>query len=181
MRKVQSINSVTGVRLVSNDGKLPHLVILDGSFTGGSSSNTAVQIDAGFLFSRNIQVQGYGSAVKKQSTIVRTASIDEYISSEITTYSASRVRSTAIKSMNLPIEEYPVVPWISDFSQWANVNNYPGSSAAEKMQNAMNSGKKVVYCPDNEYTIGSTVNIPSTVEQVIGSNSRLSGAGRCSM
>ncbi len=177
MRKVQSMNSVNGVRLVGNGSKLPHLVVVDGSFTGGNNSNTAVQIDAGFLYSRNINVQGYGSAVRKQSNTVWNGSIDEYVSEAITTYSPSRVRSTVIKSMNLPIEEYPIVPWISDFSQWANVNNYPGRTTAEKIQNAANSGKKVVYFPNNEYTIGSTVNIPASVEQIIGSCAYLSGSG----
>ncbi|MGF1585058.1 MAG: glycosyl hydrolase family 28-related protein [Bacteroidales bacterium] len=177
MRKVESTNSVNATRLVGNGSKLPHLVIVDGSFAGGDSSNTAILIDAGFLYSRNINVQGYGSAVRKQSTIVRTGSIDEYVSTDITTYSSSRVRSTAIKSMNLPIEEYPIIPWISDFSQWANVNNYPGVTTAEKIQNAMNSGKKVVYFPNNEYTINSTISIPASVEQIIGSCAHLSGSG----
>ncbi len=26
--------------------------------------------------------------------------------------------------MNLPVEDYPIVPWVSDFSQWANVDAY---------------------------------------------------------
>ncbi len=77
-------------------------------FSGGSSSNTAIHIKDGFFFGSNITVQGYGTTVNKKGQAAQASgSIEEYNSEAITAYSSSRVRPTAVKSMNLPIEDYP--------------------------------------------------------------------------
>ncbi len=175
-RKVASTNTVTGVRLASDGAKKPHMTIVDSQFSGGLAGNTVFQIDSGFLFSRNVAVQGYGTSVKKGTSAVLSGAIAEYVSEPITKFNAARVNSGAVASLNLPIEDYPIVPWITDLSQWANVDTYPGSTTAQKVQNAMISGKKVIYFPGNEYTINATITIPSTVEQVVGLHSRIRGA-----
>ena len=177
-RKVQSENLVTGVHLLTGlAGKEPHMVIVDSSFTEGSGGASAFQVDSGILTSRNIEIQGYGATVKKAATTVHTGAIAEYVSEPMTAFGATRVNAGPVTSLNLPIEDYPFVPWISDFTQWANVDTYPGANDTQRIQNAMNSTKKVIYLPKNSYTITSTITIPATVEQVIGSHSLLLGSG----
>ncbi|WP_438479320.1 discoidin domain-containing protein [Oleiharenicola lentus] len=174
-RKVQSSNAVPGVRLVAVNGRLPHMTILDSSFTSGLANFAAIQVDAGELYSRNITVAGYGSSVNKGSAVAATGAITEYLTTPAIVNNG-RANST-VKSMNLPIEEYPLVPWISDFTQWANVNSYTGTDV-QKVQAALNSGKKVVYFPNNTYTFGTAgVTIPATVEQLIGAGTYIVGTG----
>ena len=183
LRKILSENSVTGVRIkASSLGRLPHMTIIDSKFRNGSSSNTAFQIEDGFLFARNISVSGYGSAVKKGSNVVESGSIVEYASEPIFTFNSNRVRDGAIKSMNLPIEDWPIIPWETNLSNWANVQDYgaAGDGATDDtqaIQEAMNSGKPVVYLPKEEYRINGTVGIPASVEQVIMGEAVIMGKG----
>lgn len=174
-RKVQSSNAVPGVQLAACDGRLPHLTILDSAFTGGPAGNAAIQVDAGELYSRNITVTGYGASVRKAATVMATGSITEYLTTPAIVNHGRANRT--IKSMNLPVEEYPIVPWISDFARWANVNRYPGTDV-QKVQAALNSGRKVVYFPSNSYNFGTAaVTIPATVEQIIGAGTFILGSG----
>ena len=174
-RKVQSSNAVPGVVLAAYNGRLPHMTLLDSSFTAGISGNAAIQVDAGELYSRNIAVAGYSATVKKGATVAVTGAITEYLTTPATVNNGRA--NSPIQSMNLPIEEYPIVPWISDFNQWANVNNYTGTDA-QKVQAAMNSGKAVIYFPNNSYNFGTTsVTIPATVQQIIGAGTFILGSG----
>ncbi len=181
-RKVYSTNSVNGISLQKVDVYAPHLVIVDSYFLGGSAAHSAIQINQGFFFGRNVTVQGYGTTITKDGQAAQASgSIEEYNSEAITAYSSSRVRTTAVKSMNLPVEDYPVVAWVSDFSQWANVDAYGAvgngtTDDTQAIQDAMNSGRPVVYFPKMNYRMG-TVSIPASVKQVIGGDVSLLNSG----
>lgn len=176
LRKIQSSNAVTALHVAPLGVRLPQALIIDSNLANGTSGATAIQVDAGELYARNISVSGYGSTVKKGSTVAATGAITEYLTSP-PIINGGRA-NPGIVSLNLPIEEYPVVSWVSDFAQWANVDNYAGSTDAQKAQAAMNSGRKVVYFPKNSYDFGSTtVTIPASVEQVIGSSTKIKGLG----
>lgn len=175
LRNILSENSVTGVRIkTSSTGRLPHMTIVDSEFNNGSSSNTVFQLEDGFLFARNIAVSGYGTSVKKGNSTVASGAITEYISEPIDTFSSSRVRSGAIKSMNLPIEDWPIIPWETNLSNWANVQSFGAAGNGstddtQAIQDAMNSGKPVIYFPKRRYRINGTVSIPASIKQVMGS------------
>lgn len=182
LRRIQSSNQVPALRLAALVGsatRVPQAVLLDSALTGGATANAAVQVDAGSVFVRDVTVAGYGAAVRKGTVNAATGNVQEYVSDAIFTYDSSRVSSGAYQSLRLPVEDYPVVPWISDFNQWANVDTYAGATDAQKIQAAMNSGRKVIYFPQNTYTFnaGETVTIPASVEQLIGCDVRISGSG----
>lgn len=181
LRKIFSANQVTGLKLaplVGSTTRVPQAVVLDSSFLGGHASNAAIQIDAGELYARDITVNSYGATVRKGAVNEVTGNVQEYVSGTPFSYDATRISSGPYKGLKLAVEDYPVVPWISDFSQWANVDDYPGTDV-QKIQAAMNSGKKVVYFPKNTYTFGAgeTVTLPATVEQLIGCKVRINGSG----
>ncbi len=183
LRKVHSTNSVNGITIQKIGVYSPHMVLLDSDFHGGGSSSTAIQINQGFLFARNVSLQGYGTAIKKATTVVQqSGSIEEYISEAITTFSPTRVRSTAIKSMNLPIEDYPLMPWVSSGADWANVDEYGavGDGVADDtqaIQSAMNSGKPFILFPKQKYNISGTVSIPASTKQLIAAEAQILGTG----
>jgi len=178
LRKIFSSNSVEAISLRNNGVVLPHMVIIDSEFRDGDRGNSGINIEEGSLFSRNVNFHGYEISVEKNGRAQHKGNISEYISDPITIFNDTRVSDGDVKSMNLFIEEYPIVPWISDFSDWANVDNYPGSSDAERVQNAMDSGKKVIYFPQHSYDFSNTiVYIPASVKQIIGLQSFIQGYG----
>ncbi len=159
IRLMRSENSVPAVLLSKGGG---HGVITDSRFVGGASSNPAIQIKAGHLFARNITIAGYGSTVKKGSTIAATGHVTEYVSDSVYKFSDA----SPATSLNLPVKDVPQVPWGDPATDWANVNNYPGATATEKIQNALNSGKSTIYFPNKFYSIDAPLTIPATVKRI---------------
>ncbi|MDR6783265.1 hypothetical protein ABIE26_000247 [Pedobacter africanus] len=183
LRKVKSTNAQTGMILQKKGNRFPHAVLVDSKFEHGSAPNTGIRINDGFLFVRNVELTGYGTGIKKgDSTVADSGGIAEYSSGSYIAFSESRVRSGAVKSMNLPVADYPLLTWEANFSNWANVNDYGaiGDGLTDDMaaiQLAMNSGKKVVYFPNNKYKISGTVNLPATVKELQGAGVWIDGGG----
>ncbi|MBD3243232.1 MAG: hypothetical protein GF331_21765 [Chitinivibrionales bacterium] len=177
-RRVQCAGAPRGVHLVSDGSRQPHLVMVDCEFLGGEAANPFLQLDGGAVFLRSINTAGYGSGVRTGTAVsVQAGRIDEYVSEAPTFFSDARGRSGPIASMALPIEDYPVVPWIGDTAQWACVDDYPGSTDTERITNAMGSGRKVVCFPSNSYSLTATIDVPPSVEQIIGLHSRVNSGG----
>jgi hypothetical protein len=174
LRRIRSENSVPAVRITDC---YTHAVVLDGTFTGGSSSNAAIDtVDdghgIGHLFARNVTVSGYGCGVRKDGVAVQPGSVIEYVSDP------PRKRSPDMPStsMNLPIEEVPFVPWEQDLSKWTTAGG-GGADDSEAIQRAMNdTTKSVLYFPKRSYRIGRTVDIPAHIKVVDFMFSRISGS-----
>ena len=66
----------------------------------------------------------------------------------------------------MPIAESLLLEWEQDLSQWANVDAYPGANDSERIQNAMNSGKPVVYFPRARYVLTAPITIPPSVRHI---------------
>ena len=166
MRRIKSENSVPAVKITDC---YTHAVVLDSHFTGGTSSNAAIEIvddgyGIGHLFARNVAVSGYGSGVRKDGAVAQPASVTEYVSDPIEKFSPDMPGT----SMNLPIEEVPFVPWEQDLSQWATAGTGDGrTDDTEAIQQAMNdTTKSVFYFPKRNYRVGRTVNIPAHIKVV---------------
>ena len=181
--KSYSTNAVNGLILQKKGNRFPHAVIVDSHFENGTASNAGVRINDGFLFARNVELLGYGAGIKKgDSTVAASGMIAEYSSGSFKAFSESRVRSGIVKSMNMTVEDYPLIAWEENFNDWANVNDYGvvGDGVTDDMaavQLAMNAGKKVVFFPKNNYRISGTVSIPSTVTQVQGAGVWIEAGG----
>ena len=142
--------------------------IIESEARGGAADQSAIQItkrtDA-LVFARDVVISGYGCSVRKDSTDVLTGNIDEYVSlNRFRLFPAHSPDTT----MRLPIADAPEVPWYEDFSQWACVDDYPGATDGEKAQNALNSGKAVVYFPKSSYDFDGfgRLEVPATVKRI---------------
>ncbi len=172
LRKIYSYNSCPAVRLTKYGNldsiALPHMVIMDSQFSHGGPDKAVFHIEQGFLFARNINVSDYGNSLEQGDSLQLRGSIDEFISGNKVCFSKKREKNGPVKSLNLPIADYPLINWEEDFSKWANVNNYPS------IQDAMHSGKPVIYFPDHFHDMG-TCNIPPSVKIIIGANAMING------
>lgn len=182
-RKVTSNNSVPALQVT---GAASQAVIIDSNLSGGSSSNTAIDSQAGTLYARNITTSGYSSAIKRGTAVLRQGpNVDQYPSTAAegvkTLFSGQDTRS-----LNLPIEETPNIPWSTDLTQWESVNSYGAvgngtTDDTDAIQAAMNSGKPVIYFKSGKYRITRTITIPATVKRVnfmfVGFEPNLSGTG----
>jgi len=161
LRKIQSVNTVPGVLI---DGTAAQVAVLDSQFTGGSSANAALVLGNSTqsqLFARNVSVSGYGASIRRDGYNVLAGPVGEWLSGNVFSLNASVPNRT----MNLPVEEAPLVPWESNPANWANPDDYPGSNDAQKIQAALNSGKPAIYFP-RYYWSDSTLVVPPSVRQI---------------
>lgn len=165
IRNLISYNKVPALQVAGSSG---HLVIIDSKLNGGSASNTAMDLQAGFLFARNIKIEGYGSAVKKNNKpVVLSKQLSEYSS-----HGTQRIFNTpSAHSLNLPVEETPDIPWEQNLSQWVSVNQYGAKGDgvhddSPAIQAAINSGKSTVYFNPGVYLINSSITVPASVKRL---------------
>lgn len=160
-RKLLSQNSVPAV---SVGGAGAQMVLLDSRLEGGASGESAIrtiapnQMD---LFARNVQVAGYGTSVTMNGVATVTGHITEWLSGTVFSIGTS----TPAKSMNLPVEEAPLVPWESNPANWASPEDYTGTDG-QKIQAALNSGKPAVIFPKAYNASGVTLTVPASVRQL---------------
>ena len=161
IRKLESTNAVPAVSITDNQAQV---VLVDSELKGGDANRPAIDLQdtTSQLFVRNVPVAGYGASIRKAGTDVVSGDVEEYVSDQVYTLFEGVVE----KSLGLPIAESPLLSWEQDLSQWANVDDYPGNDDSEKIQNAMNSGKAVVYFPRANYNITTAITIPASVRHV---------------
>jgi hypothetical protein len=187
---VLNVNMPNWFREVSSNNTVPvfvnqgtgNLLVVDGNFSGGSASVSAIENQAnrnGIMFVRNITTSGYGAALATGSgnTPVSGATVSEYAYP-----SPVALFPSAMTSLNM--QNIPNTPeWMdNNFNDWANVASFSTASqpnswqdATAGIQAAMNSGKPVIYFPHGQYITTATIHIPSTVRKIIGANSLISG------
>ena len=171
IRHLKSNNSVTAIR------NLGRIILVDSELKGGISSNPAINSTA-FLYARNIQTAGYGTAIINNSQTVLTSYVSEFRNVE--NYSKF---PNDDKSLGLPIEETPEYvnnnpnDWADVTTYGANPTNpqYGFSDATAGIQAALNSGKKAIYLGkvgDNNtgYCVYADIRIPKSVDKITGFN-----------
>ncbi len=166
IRKLYSKNNVPVIN-ISGEGS--STVIVDSKFDGRYEDEVAIQqlFTESNLFARNIQVDGYGKSLQFGSWLFGIEKeiegyIDEYVTKD-DVYSFNEIK---YKSLNLPVTESPILYPETNMGRWANVDNFPGRNDAERVQNAMDSGRSTIYFPGNEYNIGVPIRVPASVKHI---------------
>ena len=165
VRRLISHNAVSAILI---EGTIATIALLDSNFAGGNPTMPAIDMRGGFLFARNIVTNGYNAALKQPGgNVVVGPRINEYISHRSPVVSTGQEQ----KSLNLPVEETPKVPWEQDMSQWVSVNEYGAhgdglTNDTQAIQKAMNAGKAVVYFQPGTYLINRSITIPKHVQRV---------------
>ena len=162
VRRLRSVNTVPAVRNTKDQG---HVVLIDADLRGGDKDAVAVDNDKGGVFLRNVRTAGYAAALRDAGKVVPGADVAEYVSGTPVVQHESPARS-----LNLPVEETPALPWephadwvsVLDYkpktvSFWAGDHNETGYDAAEAFQKAIDSGKSTVYFPHATYILRSPV------------------------
>ena len=167
IRKLLSDNKVpaiTGMETVSN------VILIDSELKNGDSKSAAIT-SQGNLIVRNTFIQGYGTAISSNEpggTIKGKSEgvkIEEYHSREPVTQFESTKRT-----LNLPIEETPTYH-TADLSKWANINDYGTTANGDDViaiQKAINSGKEIIYFPNDRYRISKPLIIRKNVKKLVG-------------
>lgn len=164
VRKLKSTNTVPAVT-VWGDGA--HTVLLDSQLSGGSPANPAIRLVDSTrqqLFVRNVSISGYGTSIQKDGVAVSTAAyIPEWKSGQV----FRNGTSTPDRSMNLPVEDFPLKTRDPDLNQWVCPDDFAGPSDAAKIQAALNSGKPNIYFPRYHFSPQATVlTVPATVKHL---------------
>jgi len=168
------------VPAVANTGQVGVLALFDAVIEGhDEAANQPAIINDGFLFARNIKVTGYKVAIENRvgdKRVHEALFVDEFVSHPILSLFPSRKRS-----LRLPIEETPEVPW-DDLKDWVSPTHFGADAtgkvdATEAIQKAIDSGKPTVYLPNGTYRVDGTVLIRGKVRRIIGCEARIVGKG----
>jgi hypothetical protein len=190
-RKVLSDNRVPFMRIESEDA---HVVLLDSEIRGGSVNNDAIDVvdDEVSSLVRNVRFSGYGMAIDYPDNAKDhyTGYIDEYVSPPGVAVTEQR-NTHAEATLRLPIEDAPVLPGdysIYEASDWVcpedmffeanpdatseDIDN-PEYNWRDMIQQAVNTGKPVLYFPRQKYRVEGSISIPSSLQRIEGLYARL--------
>lgn len=171
IRRLKSQNSVPAI-VQTNAGGL--IALVDSEMSGGDAKNPAIR-NAGQLFLRNLKQTGYGQFVDNQ--IAGVEDVAGQTISEWASRPAKMLFPVAAKSLDLPIEDTPEIPF-DDPATWVKVE--PGTSAQIQaaFDRAAREGKTTVYFPARSenaksYTIEKTIRVHGSVRRVMGMDTTL--------
>ena len=172
-------NSSTSLRRVWSENKGPavlldamaaHAVVIDSQFTGGRKPAAAIDVRSGHLFVRHVVTKGYAAAVRTRDGVLsKGPTIDEIVTGQV----IAADRNSSRRSLALPVEDVPILPWEQDLSQWANVLTYGAKADGESddsaaVQAALNSGKSTIYFPKGAFVCKRPLTVPATVRHILG-------------
>jgi hypothetical protein len=167
IRDLQSENSVP---TIIQEGKSGFITLIDSNLLG-TSSQSAIDNRQGEIFIRNVAAPGYSSVIKNKGSVISGQSISEFVSNE--PYS---LFPSPQKSLNLPVQETPDVPW-DPLDQWVSVQAYGADGSGRKdfdnspaVQKAIDEanklGKTTLYFPKGQYAFGDTIRIHGSIRKV---------------
>lgn len=173
IRQLTSVNSVPAIvhTDVFDHGQGGMIVLLDSHLSGGIPVNSAIKVEDGYLYLRNVTHTGYNAVADYKGALVTgDYSNSEYISGP----SVRNWGSTPMASLNLPIVETPEVPW-DDPADWSILEARGGGlDDTENIRAAMESGKTTVYFKKGNYRISETITIGKNVRRMMGQWSDIS-------
>jgi hypothetical protein len=159
---IRGLTSENAVTAVYNAGG--RIALLDASLRGTGAAATKPAIENTFpldLLVRNLKTKGYRVAVKQQKPLPAGDAM------------AKQFPLTA-KTLNLPIQETPNVPWDHPAgNSWVNVVAFgavpnDGRDDTTAIQAAIDSGQTTVYLPVGVYHLNKTILIRKNVRRIIG-------------
>lgn len=154
--------------------------LVGGRFSGGDPEGPSIK-NRSVLYARDVTASGFRQilASETEQGDVSGSRIDEYVSAP----AKSLYEGTAAKSLQLPIECEPEVPWEKDRESWLCADDF-GAVAGDNqddtvaIQRALTAagelGKTVVYfrgCgghDPNWYQMSGLVRVPAPVRMVLG-------------
>jgi hypothetical protein len=175
IRKLHSKNRVPAALVTTESGQV---VMLDSRLEGRHGGSAAVDARHGHLFVRNVETSGYETAVMVEGrATVGSSPVGEFVTGPVLSLREGQQK----RSLDLPIEETPAAHWDTDFSRWANVDDYGAKGDGKTddsaaVQAAMSSGRPIVYFPKAVYRLRSPVDVPPTVLRIMAFYGSVNGS-----
>lgn len=173
IRDLQSENSVPAI--IQESAEIGFITLVDGKLQG-FSSQSAIDNRQGEIFVRNVDAPGYSSVIKNKGAVIPGTFIAEFYSRQDDPSYKYSLFDTPKKSLNLPIQDPPEVPW-DPLDQWVNVQAYGADGSGRKdfdntpaVQKAIDAaealGKTTLYFPKGQYAFGDTIRIHGSIRRV---------------
>jgi hypothetical protein len=164
---IRGLTSENSVPVVQSKGQTGLVTLIDGNFTGGSASESAID-NQGALYARNLKTSGYQSAIKD---------VPGTYQSEFVSQAAMSLFPSAQSSLRLPVEDTPEFH-DSNLGNWASVTEFgatpnDGVNDTEAIQAAIDSGKSTIYFPTGYYRVSDTIHVRGNVAKLVGMQSRI--------
>ena len=171
---IKGLISNNTVPVIKQDG-IGLVTVLDGTFSGGGASVSAIDNNQGSLFARNIKTTGYQSAIKDKGNLVAGANTSEFVSGPVLS-----LFSSVQQSLNLPTSPTPTFH-DNNLSNWANVTDFGAkpddwNDDTAAIQAAMDSGKSTIYFPTGRYFVNNTIFVRGNVQKIMGMSSTVAPA-----
>jgi hypothetical protein len=171
IRGLYSENAVTALRVGS------FATLLDAKLVGkdAASGVPAIQVTRTAFFARNLTTSGYQCAISANGG----QGADGPVVAEFSTGKPTRPFGGPGKSLNLPVEETPEVPW-DDPKTWAVVavnSNFDGDSA-DAAQKAIDSGATTVFFPTHA-SFYKPVIVRGKVRRILGTGAWIDYNSHC--
>lgn len=189
-RKIKSVNTVPALEI----DKWGCVMLYDCEFLGGNPEGTAIFTNGKNLYMRDTKFGGYLHAIstaKKDKKGNRAAGkfVDAGENGMIAEWSNTPFQtlgSKPAKSMRLPVEETPIIPWDDNLDNWVKVEYDPNAKDnSDAVQAAFDKcaaeNKTTVYFPKlkkeklpngkskkHEYKISRPIKIHGSIRRVMG-------------
>jgi hypothetical protein len=155
------------VALKADNGS--HVVLLESRASGREGAVAALSMaEHGHLFVRDFECVGFTAAVAGPGDAPLVATrIDEFVSDPPVTPDSD----VTAKSLRLPVRDMPVILPEPDLTKWADVQAFGAkgdgiTDDTAAIQQALNSGKPVVFFPRVAYVVNGSVSIPASVREI---------------
>jgi hypothetical protein len=169
----------TTLRGLTSENTVPALVndkhgqlTLIGANLSGGASEAAIVNEVPKIFVRDVRASGYAHTVKASDGRFVDGPIDEWFEGK-----GHALFGAEPRTLRLPIEETPEVPWETDLSRWVKAE--PGNDGlATAIDRAAREGKTTVYLPkldkrQGKYVVTGPVRVHGSVNRIIGMESIL--------
>ncbi|NJK91860.1 MAG: hypothetical protein HC904_08565 [Blastochloris sp.] len=186
IRGLTSVNTVPVIygneRYNGTGNGYGQVVILNGNFSGGSATATALDFNrGGGLYLRNITCTGYQKTVSSKAANGTINTRIGNISGEFVSEPVVTAHPSPTSGLNLPIEDTPTLPW-EGTTYWSSVTAYgavagDGLDDTSAIQAALNSGKTTIYFPKGSYHVSGVLTVPSSVKVIMGMESSITVGG----
>jgi len=160
-------------------------VLIEARLTGGGAATNAIELEQGSLFLRDVQTEGYATAVKSATATLPGGFITEF--------SSESWDSPTTGTLRLPILETPILPW-EEPSTWTSINAFKpvkldqasrlpsdrlwdkpieGADITLSLQQAIDSGATTVYLPKGKWLVRKTIHLRGNLRVLQGCGSIL--------
>lgn len=169
---LKSHNKVPAV-ILEESGSLS---IINAELTGGAP-DTAGIINKGVMFVRNIKTEGYAAAMDDRGNRLASPISELAAGPSVSAFPSDK------RSLNLPIEQVPELPWDNgdNFARWVNVRQFAPDGEklkdhTEMIERAIAHAKSIkattLYFPAGRYVVNRAIDV-SSFKRVVGFQSNL--------